>query len=652
MCGISGFYSESKSTFNNVIEKMNFAITHRGPDSNGVWQDRNSGIILGHQRLSILDLSNAGQQPMQSNSGRFILTYNGEVYNHLEIRRELKKNNSNIKWRGKSDTETLLEAINFWGIEKTLQKIKGMFAFAIWDKVNRDLTLVRDRIGEKPLYFGWQGTGVNKVFLFGSELKVLKAHTQFTGEINRNAINLQLNYSCIPDPYSIYKNIYKLLPGHYLRLKENDLKRSLLPDPKAYWSLEETAVYGNSNPLTLSETDIQKDLEKHLKSSVKQQMISDVPLGAFLSGGIDSSTVVALMQSQSNHPVKTFTIGFSEDDYNEAKYAKKIAKHLGTQHTELYVSSKTAMEVIPKLPIIYDEPFSDSSQIPTFLVSQLAKQHVKVALSGDGGDELFCGYNRYVMSKKFSTIFSLMPLNFRKILAYCIKSMSPNNWNKFAKISPGLNQYTNFGDKIYKVANVLGARSLSDMHHILCSKFQNSNEAVINSKQSSNKLLTNLKTELKGLNNQQQMMVLDFITYLPNDILVKVDRAVMSSSLETRTPFLDHKLIEYVWKIPHSLKYKNGIGKWILKEILNKYIPKNLTKRPKMGFEIPLDYWLRGPLKEWAENLINEKRLLQEGYFNPKLIRDKWTEHLSGKKNWQHDLWSILMFQAWIDENN
>jgi len=652
MCGISGFYSESKSTFNNVIEKMNFAITHRGPDSNGVWQDRNSGIILGHQRLSIIDLSNAGQQPMQSNSGRFILTYNGEVYNHLEIRRELKNNNSNIMWRGKSDTETLLEAINFWGIEKTLQKIQGMFAFAVWDKVNRDLTLVRDRIGEKPLYFGWQGTGVNKVFLFGSELKVLKAHPQFTGEINRDAINLQLNYNCIPDPFSIYKNIYKLLPGHYLRLKENDLKRSLLPDPRAYWSLEETAVNGNSNLLTLSETDIQKDLEKRLKSSVKQQMISDVPLGAFLSGGIDSSTVVALMQSQSKHPVKTFTVGFSEDDYNEAKYAKKIAKHLGTDHTELYISSKTAMEVIPKLPIIYDEPFSDSSQIPTFLVSQLAKQHVKVVLSGDGGDELFCGYNRYIMSKKFSTIFSLMPLNFRKILAYAIKSMSPNNWNKFAKISPGLNQYTNFGDKIYKVANVLGARSLSDMHHILCSKFQNSNEVVINSKQSTKKLLTNLKTELKGLSIQQQMMVLDFITYLPNDILVKVDRAVMSSSLETRTPFLDHKLIEYVWKIPHSLKYQNGVGKWILKEILNKYIPKNLTKRPKMGFEIPLDSWLRGPLKEWAENLINEKRLLQEGYFNPKLIRDKWTEHLSGKKNWQHDLWSILMFQAWIDANN
>ena len=651
MCGINGFYSKSSSTFDNVILKMNSAISHRGPDTNGSWLDKNSGIVLGHQRLSIIDLSVAGNQPMRSNSGRFILTYNGEVYNHLEIRKEIEKSNSNIKWRGNSDTETLLEAIDFWGIEITLKKIDGMFAFGLWDHKIRSLILVRDRIGEKPLYYGWQGKGNDKVFLFGSELKALKVHPEFNGVINRDAIALQLRHNCIPAPYSIYKDIYKLLPGHYLELKESDLKNSLLPSSKTYWSLTEKAIYGNNNQLALSEIDIQKDLEKHLQSSVKKQMISDVPLGAFLSGGIDSSAVVALMQAQSNHPVKTFSIGFSEDDYSEAKYAKKIAQHLGTDHTELYVSSKKAMEVIPKLPSIYDEPFSDSSQIPTYLVSQLAKQHVKVALSGDGGDELFCGYNRYVMSKKFSNIYRYMPLSLRKILKSGLQSISPQNWSKISKLLPGFSEYSNFGDKIYKVANVLEAKTLYDQYYMLCSHWQNPTEAVINSKEPST-LLTEIKPELKGLNTQQEMMVLDFVTYLPDDILVKVDRAAMASSLETRVPFLDHKLIEYVWKIPQSLKLRDGQGKWILRQILNQYVPKNLMERPKMGFGVPIDTWLRGPLKDWAENLLNEKRLQQEGYFNPKLIRDKWAEHLNGKKNWQYDLWDVLMFQAWIDANN
>ena len=648
MCGINGFYSNSSLTFDNVILKMNSAISHRGPDTNGVWQDKNSGIVLGHQRLSIIDLSAAGKQPIQSNSSRFILTYNGEIYNHLEIRKEIEKSNSNIKWYGNSDTETLLEAIDFWGIEITLQKIDGMFAFGLWDQKTRCLTLVKDRIGEKPLYYGWQGKGDNKIFLFSSELKALKMHPEFKGEINRDAIALQLRHNCVPAPYSIYKDIHKLLPGCYLQLKESDLKKCLIPQSKIYWSLTESAIYGNNNQLILSEIDIQKGLEKHLRSSVKKQMISDVPIGAFLSGGIDSSTVVALMQSQSNHPIKTFTIGFSEEDYSEAKYAKKIAKHLGTDHTELYVSSKMAMEIIPKLPSIYDEPFSDSSQIPTYLVSQLAKQHVKVSLSGDGGDELFCGYNRYIMSKKFSNIFRLMPLFFRKILSNRLELISTKNWDKLSNFLPFLDQYSNFGDKMHKVVNVLKAKDLDDLYYMLCSHWQNPTELLINSKEPGT-LLTEFKPELKGLNNQQQMMALDFITYLSDDILVKVDRAAMASSLETRVPFLDHKLIEYVWKIPHSLKFRNGQGKWILRQILNQYIPENLTKRSKMGFGIPIDTWLRGPLRDWAENLLNEKRLKEEGFFNPKLIRDKWEDHLSDKRNWQSDLWDILMFQAWID---
>lgn len=651
MCGITGFYSNSLSTFNNVIVDMNSAISHRGPDTNGVWLDKNSGIVLGHQRLSIIDVSSLGNQPMQSNSGRYILTYNGEIYNYLEIRKELKKNNSNIKWRSNSDTETLIESIDFWGLESTLQKIDGMFAFGLWDQKNRSLTLVRDRIGEKPLYYGWQGEGNNRVFLFGSELKALKIHPEFNGQINRDAIALQLRHNCIPAPYTIYKDIYKLLPGNYLELKQSDLKKNLLSPPKQYWSLTSSLMHGNNNQLELSESEFQEKLKENLQISVKKQMISDVPLGAFLSGGIDSSTIVALMQSQSTKPVKTFTVGFNEKDYSEAQYAKKIAKHLGTNHTELYVSSKEAMDVIPKISTIYDEPFSDSSQIPTFLVSQLAKENVKVAISGDGGDELFCGYNRYIISEKFSPIFRFMPLKIRKTLASTIQSIPPRSLNKILKFLPILNQYSNFGDKIHKGANVLNLKNFSDIYYTLCSHWKNPTKIVLNSEEPGT-FLTKFKPNLKYLNNQQQMMALDLLTYLPDDILVKVDRAAMASSLETRVPFLDHKLIEHVFKIPHSLKYRNGNGKWILKRILNEYVPKNLTQRPKMGFEIPIGSWLRGPLRDWAENLLNEKRLNQENFFNTKFVRAKWFDHLDGKKNWQHDLWDILMFQVWLENNN
>jgi asparagine synthase (glutamine-hydrolysing) len=651
MCGINGFYSKSLSNFDDVIVKMNSAISHRGPDTNGAWSDKNLGIVLGHQRLSIIDVSSSGNQPMQSSSGRYILTYNGEIYNYLKIRKELEMNNVNIKWKGNSDTEILLESIDFWGIEITLQKIQGMFAFGIWDQKMRRLILARDRIGEKPLYYGWQGEGNNRVFLFGSELKALKAHPEFNGQINRDAIALQLRHNCIPAPYTIYKDIYKLLPGNYLELKHTDLKKELLSYPKKYWSLTSSLMYGNKNQLKLNEDEIQKDLEENLKISVKKQMISDVPIGAFLSGGVDSSIVVALMQSQSFQPVKTFTIGFNENDYSEAKFAKKIAKHLGTNHTELYVSPKKAMEVIPKISTIYDEPFSDSSQIPTFLVSELTKQHVKVAISGDGGDELFCGYNRYAMNEKFSAIFRFMPFILRKTLASSIHSISPNSLNKISKFMPFLNQIVNFGDKIHKGANVLNTKNFSDIYYSLRSHWQNPSKIVLNSKEPGT-LLTEFKPNLSCLDSQQQMMALDLLTYLPDDILVKVDRAAMASSLETRVPFLDHKLIEYVFKIPHSFKFRNGNGKWILKKILNQYVPKSLTERPKMGFEIPLGSWLRGPLRDWAEDLLNEKRLNQENFFNTKLVRDKWSEHINGKKNWHHHLWDILMFQAWLEKNN
>ena len=651
MCGISGFYSKSSSTFNNVILKMNSTLYHRGPERSKVWQDKNLGIIFGHQRLSILDLTKAGDQPMISNSGRFVITYNGEIYNHLEIRRELEEIKPKIKWKSGTDTETLLESIELIGIKETLKKAVGMFAFVIWDKKKRILTLVRDRIGEKPLYYGWQGEGRNKVFLFASELKAMKPHPEFRGEINRNSIALQLRHNYIPDPYSIYKDIYKLLPGHYLELKENDLKKGFLPKIINYWSLIKCAINGNKNQLKLNGLEIQNDLEEHLKLSVKQQMISsDVPTGAFLSGGIDSSTIVSLMQSQSNKPIKTFTIGFSKDDFNEARYAKKIAKHLGTDHTELYFSPKTAMEVIPKLPNIHDEPFSDNSQIPSFLLSQLAKKQIKVALSGDGGDELFCGYNRYNSTNSWSNKFNLIPMSLRKVLASGIRSISQDNLNKLLNLLPNLNEYTGEGYKI-KSINALEAKTLSDLYYVLSSQWQNPTDAVTKSKEPGT-FLTKFQPKLPDLNNHQIMMALDQITYLPNDILVKVDRTSMASSIEARVPFLDHRLIEYSWKIPYSLKFRNGKTKWILRKILRNYVPENLTERPKMGFGIPLNDWLRGPLREWAENLLNEKKLSDQGYFNPKLIRDKWEDYISNKNKLLYDLWNVLMFQAWRDENN
>jgi asparagine synthase (glutamine-hydrolysing) len=651
MCGITGYYSKSFSAQEDIILKMNSAISHRGPDMNGIWQNKNAGISLGHQRLSIIDLSKLGQQPMKSFSNRYILTYNGEIYNYLEIKKELELINSNVEWRGSSDTEVLLEAIEYWGIEATLKKIIGMFAFAVWDNKTHSLTLARDRMGEKPIYFGWQGSGTDKVFLFGSELKALKVHPRFIKDINRDAIVLQLKYGYIPSPHSIYKNIYKLLPGHYLQLSENDLQRNLLPIPKPYWSLLDVAVYGVDNPLTLSEKEIKVELEQLLLSSVKQQMVSEVPLGAFLSGGVDSSTIVAMMQIQSSKQIKTFSIGFDDYNYDEARYAKKVANHLRTDHTELYISDKHAMMTITKLPFLYDEPFSDSSQIPTILVSELAKKKVTVSLSGDGGDELFCGYNRYTMSKNLWSKINLIPIFIRKILASGIKLVPHQSWNKLSNYSLSLKKYQNFGDKIHKGADVLDSKNLLDLYSRIISFWRDENEVVINGKRPKT-VLDNTSLKISSLDSQQQMMLLDSLTYLPDDILVKIDRAAMGSSLETRVPFLNHKLIEYVWKIPQSLKLRNGESKWILREILYQHVPKKLIEKPKMGFEVPLGAWLRGPLKHWAENLLNETRLQREGYLNPKLIHTKWNEHLSGKRNWEYDLWNVLMFQAWLELNN
>ena len=651
MCGILGFYSKNFFNLNNnILNKMSSALNHRGPDSSKIWKDKNSGIIFGHQRLSILDLTIAGDQPMISYSKRFVITFNGEIYNHLLIRKELEEINPNLKWKSKTDTETLLEAIELLGIEKTLKKIVGMFAFAIWDKKKRILTLARDRVGEKPLYYGWQGKGEKKVFLFASELKAMKRHPEFNSEINRNSIALQLRYNYIPDPHTIYKEIFKLMPGHYLELKENDLIKGITPKITKYWCLIQSAINGHKNKFSMDALEIQHDLEEQLKISVKGQMLSDVPIGAFLSGGMDSSLITSLMQMQSSKPIKTFTIGYEKSTLNETTHAKKIAKYLGTDHTELHFSSKSLMDTIPKLHTIYDEPFSDNSQIPTFLISQLAKKQIKVVLTGDGSDELFGGYNRYNTTNRWSKKFNLLPSPIRELFANSIKPLSKKDFNFLFNLFSNIRKDKIISGYKIKTINALKADKLLDLYHVLSSHFQNPNEVVLKSEKTSF-FDTKLKSKINMLNNYEMMMALDQITYLPGDILVKIDRACMASSIEARTPFLDHRLIEYSWKIPHSLKIRNSKSKWIIKKILKNFIPENLTDRPKMGFSVPISEWLKGPLREWAENLLNKKKLEEDGYFNTEIITKRWKEHISSKNLACYDLWNVLMFQAWKEGN-
>lgn len=654
MCGFAGMLGSGPAIQENLATKMADSILHRGPDAGGVWVDKAAGVALSHRRLSILDLSPAGHQPMISKSGRYVLAFNGEIYNHLSMRAELKKVDACEtlvgNWRGHSDTETLLAGFDIWGIRGTIERCNGMFAFALWDRKDRVLTLGTDRLGEKPLYYGWQGQGNKSCFFFGSELKALKAHPTFIPEINRDALTLLMRHNYIPAPHSIYRNIYKMKPGTLLTVS---LDRPT-PVIDQYWSLTEVAMMGNSSPLLGTPKEVADELEVLLKSAVSQQMMADVPLGAFLSGGVDSSMIVALMQAQSDRPVKTFTIGFNEAAYNEAFHAKAVARHLGTDHTEMYISSQQALDVIPKLPKIYCEPFADSSQIPTFLVSQLARQQVTVSLSGDAGDELFAGYNRYVLAQNMWSKISRLPRGVCTLGASGIRALSPAAWD--ALLGPlqfmmprSLNQ-VNIGDKLHKGAGVLGAKCIDDVYLGLVSHCEP--ESLVIGGVEPSTILHGAPIQLKGLNSVQRMMALDAMTYLPDDILVKVDRAAMGVSLETRIPFLDHRVVEFAWRVPQSMKLCDGMSKWILRQVLYRYVPKALIERPKMGFGVPIGLWLRGPLREWAEVLLEEGRLRREGFFNPTLIRSKWLDHLAGKRNWQHHLWGVLMFQAWLECNH
>ncbi|MBU2572084.1 MAG: asparagine synthase (glutamine-hydrolyzing) [Gammaproteobacteria bacterium] len=643
MCGLTGFLSFSSADDAEIARRMAEAIAHRGPDDAGVWSDSEAGITLAHRRLSILDLSPAGHQPMLSSCGRFVIAFNGEIYNHTQIRSELEAIEIR-QWRGHSDTETLITACAAWGVEAALKKCIGMFAFALWDRQERKLTLARDRLGEKPMFYGWQGD----TFLFGSELKALKAHPAFLAEVNRDALAMLMRHNYIPAPYSIWRDIHKLQPGCILTVSPERRE----PTITSYWSAKQAIEAGVRNPFSGSADEAISSLESLLSDAICRQMIADVPLGAFLSGGVDSSAIVALMQAQSNRPVCTFSIGFNEAQYNEAEYAKAVAKHLGTDHTELYVTPNDALNVIPRLPTLYDEPFSDSSQIPTFLVAQMARQHVTVSLSGDAGDELFCGYNRYTFVNRLWNKLALMPLGLRRVFAHALMTLSPATWNRLADplmiALPDRLKQANIGDKLHKGAGVLAYRTIDELYLDLISHWKEPTELVLHSSEPS-LLSTSLDAQPVLLTDIERMMAADLTSYLPDDILVKVDRAAMGVSLETRVPFLDHRVVEFAWTLPMKYKLRDGVGKWALRQMLYKHVPKSLIERPKMGFGVPIDEWLRGPLRDWAEDLLDENRLCQEGFFEPSLIRSKWSEHLSGQRNWQYHLWDVLMFQAWLE---
>jgi asparagine synthase (glutamine-hydrolysing) len=649
MCGLAGFLSEKQlESADSLLHGMAGPISHRGPDASGYWHDDAGGVGLAHRRLSILDLSEAGSQPMHSPSGRFVIVFNGEIYNHNDIRKRLDAlPQGRLAWRGHSDTETLLAGFDCFGIEATIGMAIGMFAFAVWDQQTGTLTLGRDRLGEKPLYYGWQGD----TFLFGSELKAMRAHPAFKAVIDRGALCLFLRHAYIPAPYSIYEGIAKLPAGSLLAVSRQ--RRG--PVISRYWSGAAAAENGVVNPFAGPAEQAVDELETLLKDAVGRQMVADVPLGAFLSGGIDSSTVVALMQAQSARPVKTFTVGFHEQGYNEAEHAMAVAKHLGTEHTELYVTAEQALGVIARLPTLYDEPFADSSQIPTFLVSQLARQQVTVSLSGDAGDELFCGYNRYQLTHKLWRRLSRIPLPLRRLAARALTSVSPDAWSRAASAAGGLllraARAAQLGDKVHKGAGVLASESADALYLGLVSHWHDPASVVINGREPPT-LLSGNAPDLQGLDDVQRMMALDLLTYLPDDILAKVDRAAMGVSLETRVPFLDHRVVEMAWRLPLDMKLREGQSKWILRQVLYRYVPQALIERPKVGFGIPIDSWLRGPLRLWAEELLDESRLKTEGYFHPIEIRQKWQEHLSGRRNWQYQLWNVLMFQVWLESQN
>ncbi len=637
MCGISGYFSASFGEQPDVINAMSGLLAHRGPDNCGVWEDRSAGIVLAHRRLSILDLSPAGHQPMESSSGRYIIVYNGEIYNCSDIRAELDRS-AHCVWRGHSDTEVMLASIEQWGIGQALPRWNGMFALALWDRQERTLTLIRDRLGEKPLYYG----RIGKHFVFGSELKALRAFPGFSADIDQEALFLFLRHGYVPAPLSIYRNIRKLPPGMQLAVHSPES----IDNPAPYWSMQTIAHQGLLSPFNGSEKDVLSELERILALTIRRQMIADVPLGAFLSGGIDSSVIVALMQRQASRPVKTFTIGFHENSHNEAHYAKAVARHMGTEHTEFFVTPDDALQVIPKLPIIYDEPFADSSQIPTCLLAALTRQHVTVSLSGDGGDELFGGYDRYFWAIDIWRYIRTVPRAVRSMAGMVASHIKPSVINAITSILPDRYRISNAGDKFHKFLELVDVSTPDELYLKLLSQIKRP-EMILNGRP----ILSQASEGSDGWPSLlHYMMYRDATNYLPDDIMVKVDRASMAVALESRAPYLDHSLIEFAWTLPIHMRIKNRTPKWPLRQILASCIPTELIDRPKMGFAVPINDWLRGPLRQWAEALLDEQRLRQEGFFNPDSVRMLWSQHIGASRNHQYPIWCVLMFQAWKEQ--
>lgn len=649
MCGLAGILSTSSSldaeTLGSHVTRMADTLYLRGPDDRGVWTDAEAGIALGFRRLAILDLTPEGHQPMASACGRYVVAFNGEIYNFLTLRKELE-GGAAPPFRGHSDTEVLLAAISRWGVRAAVERFVGMFAIALWDRVDRVLYLVRDRIGEKPLYYGWMGG----TFLFGSELKALRVHPDFTGEVDREALAAYAQHNYVPGPRSIYKGISKLDPGTILTIDPARPGQALSPVP--YWEARRMAEAGLANPFQGTDTEAIDRLDALLRETIAQQMIADVPLGAFLSGGIDSSTIVALMQAQSSRPIETFTIGFHDEGYNEANHAEAVAKHIGTRHTALYVTPAEAMDVIPSLPSSYDEPFADSSQVPTSLVSRLARQSVTVSLSGDGGDELFCGYARYLQLPGLWNMIRKFPRPTRKLLAGAISAVPVKAWDSTSRLlrplvaGRNLGQHLN-GRRVHLFADLLGRCNSPYDIYIQMLRSAGPGSPVLGAGPLSTRFENGSSWQVSD--TIQSVMLLDMLMYLPDDIMVKVDRASMGVSLESRAPLLDHRVVEFALSLPRSLKVRDGQSKWLLRQVLYRYVPKELIDRPKMGFGIPVAAWMRGPLRDWAEALLDEGRLRSEGYWNAKLIRSRWSDHLTKQREWTTFIWSVLMFQAWLD---